>query len=117
MKHFLVKYTHTDFEGWKKHLLPHLQFIQEHIKDGDLLMSGPIQDSPKDKKEALLIFKAKDKDYLLAEIKKDPYWKENLVSDYQINEWNPMFGLLGFSAEKMEEGLKNPELISKLINK
>jgi hypothetical protein len=50
-------------------------------------------------------------------LEKDPYWKENLVSDYQINEWNPMFGLLGYSADKMEEGFKNPELISKLLNK
>ena len=117
MKYYLVKYTHTDFVGWKKHLIPHLKFIQEHIKAGDLLLSGPIQDSPKEKKEAILIFKANNKESLQKVLEKDPYWKENLVSDYQINEWNPMFGLLGYSADKMEEGFKNPELISKLLNK
>lgn len=117
MKYYLVKYTHTNFEGWKKHLMPHLQYIKELIKSGELLMSGPIQDSPKEKKEAILIFKVKNKEDLQAKIKKDPYWKENLISDCQINEWNPLFGMLGFSAEKMEEGFKNPELISKHLNK
>ena len=49
-------------------------------------------------------------------IEKDPYWTEKLVSDYQINEFNPLFGLLGYSGEKMEEGMKNPELVAKLLN-
>ena len=116
MKHFLVRYTHTDFEGWKKHLMPHLQFIKDHLKSGDLLISGPLQDSPKDKKEAFLIFKVKDREHLQTIIEKDPYWTEKLVSDYQINEFNPLFGLLGYSGEKMEEGMKNPELVAKLLN-
>ena len=116
MKHFLVKYTHTDFEGWKKHLMSHIVYIKDLIKSGDLLISGPIKDCPKEKKEAFLIFKVKDREYLQSLIEKDPYWKENLISDYQINECNPMFGLLGYSAEQMEEGMKNPELVSKLLN-
>lgn len=109
MKYFIVRYLHTDLEGWQKYLVPHIQYIGEHLKAGDLIISGPIQDFPEGKKEAILVFRVEDRDALQVQIEKDPYWIEGLVADYQVNEWNPMFGLLGASAEQIEEGLKHPE--------
>lgn len=34
-----------------------------------------------------------------------PIWTEGLVAEFQITEWNPMFGMLGASAEQIEEHL------------
>lgn len=68
-------------------------------------MSGPLQDSKEGEKEAILIFKVPDRETLQRLIEGDPYWKEGLVADHEIREWNPMFGMLGYSAEQMEEGL------------
>ena len=102
MKYFIVRYLHTDFAGWKEYLIPHLQYIQEHLKAGDLLLSGPLQDCPADKKEAVLVFRVEDRDALQAQIEKDPYWTKGLVADYTVREWNPMFGLLGASADEIE---------------
>lgn len=111
MKHFIVRYEHTDFEGWQKHLLPHVQYIQESIQEGTLLMSGPLEDSPEDLKEAVLVFKAESREALQELIEKDPYWTEGLVSNYVVREWKPMFGTLGYSAEQIAAGLENPELL------
>lgn len=105
MKYFIVRYVHTDFDGWEKQLVPHLSYLKDRISEGSLLMSGPLQDSKESEKEAVLVFKAEDRESLQHLIEGDPYWKEGLVADYVVREWNPMFGLLGYSAEQMEAGL------------
>lgn len=105
MKYFVVRYVHTEFTGWKKYLFAHLEYLKDLIREGSLLMSGPLQDSKEGEKEAILIFKAEDREALQRLIEGDPYWKEGLVADHVIREWNPMFGMLGYSAEQMEAGL------------
>ena len=109
MKHYIVRYLHTDLDGWQKFLIPHIRYIQERLKAGDLILSGPLQDSPEGQKEAVLVFRAEDRDTLQTRIEEDPYWTEGLVADYHVNEWNPMFGLLGASAEQIGEYLAHPE--------
>ena len=105
MKHFIVRYVHTDFEGWQKQLIPHVVYLKEQIAAGNLLMSGPLQDSRENEKEAVLVFRVEDRETLQCLIELDPYWTEGLVADYVVREWNPMFGMLGYPAEQIEEGL------------
>ena len=92
MKYFVVKYLHTDMEGWKKHVNGHIEYLEEMIRKGKIIVSGPVQDSKINEKEAILIFYCKDRTALHHLIEEDPYWYEGLVADYTINEWDPMFG-------------------------
>lgn len=94
MKYYVVRYLHTDMIGWKKHVNAHIDYLEQLIKEETLIVSGPIKDSKEGEKEAYLIFKVKDINQLQQLIEKDPYWYEGLVSDYTINEWDPMFGAL-----------------------
>lgn len=106
MKHFIVRYLHTDLKGWQEQLVPHLIYLKEQIEAGHLLMSGPLQDSKDGEKEAILIFHVESREELQRLIELDPYWTEGLVADYHVNEWNPMFGMLGLSPEQIEAGMK-----------
>ncbi|MFV5697366.1 YciI family protein [Flavobacterium sp. ZT3R17] len=84
-------------------------YLKDQIKEGRLLLSGP-SFNPKigeqeTRKEATLVFRVEDEETLLQLIKLDPYWTEGLVAEFQITEWNPMFGMLGASADQIEEHL------------
>lgn len=109
MKHYIVHFVHTDMKGWQEQLVPHLIFLKDQIKAGHLLLSGPSFDTKigelETRKEATLVFRVENKEALENLIKLDPYWSEGLVSEFQITEWNPMFGMLGASAEQIEEHL------------
>lgn len=92
MTYFIVKYLHTDLDGWNKFLEAHIAYLNEQVNQHKLIVSGPVKDSHPGKKEAFLIFQINDKAELLALLKQDPYWYEGLVADYSINQWQPMFG-------------------------
>ncbi len=55
---FVVTYEHPDEEGWQAHVMPHVGWLQERLKDGSLLASGPFKDLGA--KSALLIISASD---------------------------------------------------------
>lgn len=56
---FVVTYEHPDEDGWQMHMMPHFTWLQEGLKDGSLLASGPFTDSAV--KSALLIMRAPDR--------------------------------------------------------
>ncbi|AYU54139.1 YciI family protein [Staphylococcus debuckii] len=111
MKYYLVTFIHTDLEGWKKYVNAHIQYLEKLISEQKLVVSGPLQDAEKGKKEAVLIFHVKNKQELMTLLENDPYWYEGLVADYTIREWNPMFGSLQKPKHKLLVKL------SKLLNR
>lgn len=94
MKHYLVKFERTDLKRWKKYVVPHVLYLKKLIKQGHLIVSGPTVNTRKDKKEAYLIFKVKNRDVLMTLLEKDPFWYKGLISNYTIEEWKPLFGNL-----------------------
>lgn len=94
MKHYIVKFEHTDLKRWKKYVVPHVLYLKKLIKQGHLIVSGPTVNARKDIKEAYLIFKVKNRDVLMTLLEKDPFWYKGLVSNYTIEEWKPLFGNL-----------------------
>lgn len=68
MKYFVVRYVHTEFTGWKKYLFAHLEYLKDLIKEGSLLMSGPLQDSKEGEKEASIVLLIVAKVYQRMEI-------------------------------------------------
>ncbi|QUX18194.1 YciI family protein [Staphylococcus haemolyticus] len=94
MKHYLVKFERTDLKRWKKYVVPHVLYLKKLIKQVHLIVSGPTVNARKDKKEAYLIFKVKNRDVLMTLLEKDPFWYKGLISNYTIEEWKPLFGNL-----------------------
>ena len=67
----------------------HLKLARELNNRGELIIAGAFND-PSDK--ALLIFCVKDKSVIEEFIRKDPYYKNGLVTSYEIREWTVVIG-------------------------
>lgn len=93
MAFFVVTYVHPDEDGWNKYLVPHVEFLENLLKDGTLRASGPLVGTPH--KSALLILSAASHEEVLAVIAEDPYQVQELTSETVVTEWNPLFGTYG----------------------
>lgn len=69
----------------------HLKLAEESFNNGHLILAGAFSD-PYDR--ALLIFKASDKSVIEDFVKKDPYFLNGLVKQWEIREWNVVIGNL-----------------------
>ena len=87
---YVVTYEHPDEDGWRKHLMPHIAWLQERLKEGSLLASGPLSDRAV--RPALLILSAPDRPTLDRVIASDPFAIEGLIENITIQEWDPIFG-------------------------
>jgi hypothetical protein len=87
---YVVTYEHPDEEGWRQHVMPHVAWLKERLKDSSLLASGPFTDAPV--KGALLVMAAPDRAALDALIATDPFAVENLIENMIVREWDPIFG-------------------------
>ncbi|MBP6014137.1 MAG: hypothetical protein KBA31_18055 [Alphaproteobacteria bacterium] len=89
---FVVTYKHPNETGWSKHVLPHVLYLQDLLKTGALVASGPFLGG--DVKSAMLLMSAPDRESLISVIAQDPFAIEGLIEDMTITEWDPMFGAL-----------------------
>lgn len=90
MQTYIVTYEHLDEAGWQQHVMSHLGWLQDRVKDGSLLASGPFSERPV--KSALLVMSAADAESLAAMIATDPFAVEGLIDNMTINAWDPIFG-------------------------
>ena len=95
MAFFLVTMTHTDLEGWTRHLQAHVAYLRRLVSAGSLRASGPLTDAPV--KAGFLIITAADRTAADAIIADDPFAKEGLIDELTIRHWDPLFG--AFAAE------------------
>jgi uncharacterized protein YciI len=87
---YAVTYEHPNEDGWRQYVMPHVEWLQERVKDGSLLTSGPFSD--KAVKSALLIMNAPDLSSLESIIASDPFAEEGLIENMTIQRWDPIFG-------------------------
>jgi uncharacterized protein YciI len=87
---YAVTYEHPDEDGWRQYLMPHVQWLQDRVKDGSLLASGPFSDLAV--KSALLIMNAPDRVALDSMIASDPFAEQGLIENITIHRWDPIFG-------------------------
>lgn len=87
---YIVTYDHPNEDGWQKNVLPHVAWLQDRLKDGSLLASGPFKDTGV--KSALLIMVAANQASLRDIIASDPFAKEGLIENMTLREWDPIFG-------------------------
>ncbi len=90
MPMYAVSYQHPDEARWAEHLMSHIVWLQDRLKDGSLCASGPLTDLAV--KSALLIMSTPDRAALERLIATDPFALHGLIEDMTINEWDPIFG-------------------------
>ena len=89
MPTYAVTYNYTASPEHLAEVRPiHREWLGERLKDGSLLASGPMVDSP----TALLIWKADSVQELAALLDHDPFDIAGCIGERVIEEWNPVFG-------------------------
>ncbi len=89
MPTYAVTYNYTATPEHLDEVRPiHREWLGERLKDGALLASGPMVDSP----TALLIWKADSVQELAALLDHDPFDIAGCIGERVIQEWNPIFG-------------------------
>ncbi len=71
--------------------MPHVTWLQDRLKDGSLLASGPLNDTAI--KSALLIMTAPNLASLKGIVAGDPFATEGLIENMTMREWDPIFGI------------------------
>ena len=97
VKFFVVAMTHPDGDGWGRHVMAHVEYLQGLVAQGKLRASGPATGLPL--RAGLLIFTVADRAELDALIAADPFAIEGLIAQLIVVEWDPMFG--AFAAESL----------------
>lgn len=97
---YAVTYAHPDEAGWAEHVMAHVRYLRDLLKDGTLRASGPLPGAAV--KSALLILSAPDQITLLDIIARDPFAIHGLIHDMTISEWDPIFGV--FNADSSMPG-------------
>jgi uncharacterized protein YciI len=90
MKYFLVTYTHPNEIGWRKHLTPHINYLNDLLAKEKIVASGPLVNTAV--KSAVILFKVANLKEVEDLVKNDPYTIEGQVGELSIVEWDPMFG-------------------------
>jgi uncharacterized protein YciI len=91
MKYFALFYYLVDdyLERRPQFREEHLKLANEMTKKGELVLAGAFSD-PADK--ALLVFRVEDKSVIENFVKNDPYYKNGLITKYEIREWTVVIG-------------------------
>ena len=98
MAFFLVTVTHPDGEGWARHVLPHVQYLQGLIDTGKIKASGPVKGLRK--RAGFIIVTVDSRDEVEQLVAADPFAIEGLIDELTILEWDPMFGSLANDASR-----------------
>ena len=84
---YAVTYAYPNQDGWKQHVMPHVVWLQDRLRDGSLLASGLF--TARSIKAALLIMNACDRSTFEAPIATDPFAADGLIEGMTIREWDP----------------------------
>ncbi|MDP9695592.1 UNVERIFIED_ORG: uncharacterized protein YciI [Arthrobacter globiformis] len=88
---FAVTYAYSaaSTAGRDEHRPRHVEFLQKQFDDGRLVKSGPF--GPDEFPGALLIIEAASKADVEALMDQDPFYRNGLVEQRSIRQWNVVF--------------------------
>ena len=89
---FAVTYAYAanSSAGRDEHRPRHVDFLREQFDGGTLVKSGPF--GPEEDPGALLIIEADSKADVEALMDQDPFYRNGLVAQRSIRQWNVVFG-------------------------
>lgn len=93
---FAVRYVYTDDVPLRSEVrLAHVDYLDGSVVAGSLLLAGRFADEGTG--DALLVFRAEQKDLVEAIIESDPFVVRGVVQEWDVREWVPAMGLLAES--------------------
>lgn len=92
MSLYIVRMDHPDGSKWNTFVREHVLYLKELIKQGKLIASGPLKNTPL--RAGFLVFSANSLDEVTTMVNEDPFARENLIAQLDIQEWDPLFGQL-----------------------
>lgn len=98
MSIYIVRMDHPDGPEWNTFVLEHVRYLKKLITEGVLIASGPLKGTPL--RAGFLIFRAETLAEVKALVGGDPFTRENLIAKLDIQEWDPLFGLLSDISSK-----------------
>ncbi|MEE3650590.1 MULTISPECIES: YciI family protein [unclassified Brenneria] len=90
MSIYIVRMDHPAGAKWNSFVREHVLYLKDLIKKGKLIASGPLKGTPL--RAGFLIFRAENLDEVQALVNADPFMREDLIAELDIQEWDPLFG-------------------------
>ncbi|PIJ48194.1 MULTISPECIES: YciI family protein [unclassified Erwinia] len=95
---------HPHGPEWDAYVVEHVRYLQTLLASGSLLASGPLKQTPL--RAGFLIFRAPGIETVRELIAADPFAREGLIASLDIQQWDPLFGLLeDFSSQQLPPAL------------
>ncbi|MEH2920397.1 YciI family protein [Samsonia erythrinae] len=92
MSIYIVRMEHPEGTEWNTFVREHVLYLKELIREGKLVASGPLKNTPL--RAGFLVFRAETLDEVHSMINADPFAREALIEHLDIQEWDPLFGQL-----------------------
>lgn len=93
MAYYSVVYTYGPDQATQDENRPrHRAFLGQLAEQGDLVASGPLLDTTPGR--ALLVMQGESADAVRQLLAQDPFQQLGQVDDVQVDEWNPVIGIL-----------------------
>ncbi|MDO6406759.1 MAG: YciI family protein [Pantoea sp.] len=92
MSIYIVRMDHPAGPEWNSFVREHVVYLKDLIKQGKLIASGPLKQTPL--RAGFLIFNADSREEVSKLVNADPFARENLIAQLDIQEWDPLFGQL-----------------------
>ncbi|WP_213990080.1 YciI family protein [Sodalis sp. dw_96] len=99
MNTYVVRMDHPDGPEWNTFVMEHVLYLKKLIDEGKLIASGPLKGTPL--RAGFLIFRTDQLEEVKALVAGDPFARENLIARLDIQEWDPLFGLLSDISSKI----------------
>ncbi|CNH86375.1 YciI-like protein [Yersinia frederiksenii] len=98
MNTYIAKMEHPDGPEWNKFVFEHVVYLKDLISQGRVLASGPLKGTPL--RAGFIIFRAENSEEVRAMVDADPFAREQLIVTLDIQQWDPLFGMLSDISSK-----------------
>lgn len=98
MNTYIVRMDHPDGSEWNEFVFEHVVYLKELISQGKVLASGPLKGTPL--RAGFIIFRAENLAQVRAMVDADPFSREGLIAELDIQQWDPLFGMLADISSK-----------------
>lgn len=92
MSIYIVRMEHPEGTRWNMYVREHVLYLKALIKQGKLIASGPLKNTPL--RSGFLLLRADNLAEVNALVNADPFARESLIAQLDIQEWDPLFGQL-----------------------
>ena len=87
---YVVTLYHPDGPEWAKHVAEHVAYLEQKIKEGQIIASGQVVGQPL--RAGMYIATVDSREKVKKLIADDPFTPAGIIKSFEIVEWKPFFG-------------------------